>query len=169
MKKFNVLVVAIWLTIFFCSLVETSEIYPGELENLGGPSQLMAKMVLSFNETVWSNCHWCGVPDKSVIVMSGTIDGNPVHGESNEYSNLADNRLTETILRNTMPLLLMFMLATNLAFYTGRGDIRRLGGNIAGWLHENVWRLIMFPYLELRSRKRAREILDPPAHPDPGE
>ena len=158
MKGFNILVVAIWLTIFFCSLAGTSEVYPGELENLSGSYGMMARVVYNFNETVWSTCHWCGVPNEPVRNATGTTAGETLYTTQDEYSNLADNRLTVTILRNTMPLLLMFMLAVNVAFYAGRGDIRRLGGNIAGWLHEKVWRQqILFRYLEYRTRRRSRK------------
>ena len=95
MPKFNLAIVAVWLAIFFCSLYNTSGMYPADAYNASGIRWVMLNVVYNFNETVWTNCHWCGVSDEPVRVATGITAGNEtLYTTQDEYGSLADNRLT---------------------------------------------------------------------------
>ncbi len=155
MRKFNVMIVAAWLTIFFCSLFNTSGLDYATLEETGGIYGLAARVNMEVNDFVWGTFHSATLPDDPVIVKHTMSDGTTVYQEQQGYNNSLDNRITQTVLRNTFVPLLLTVLALNFAFYAGRGDIGRLGGNLASWTREKVWRQqILFRYREYRSRMK---------------
>ena len=161
MKRFNIAVVAIWLTIFFCSLFSTGSMSYADLNEMTGFYGLVARTNNSINEFMWSNIHWSTVPEDPVIVKSGTVDGKPVYDEQDEYNNVVDNRMTQTILRNTFIPLLLLLGVLNIAFYAGNGAIGRRFGDgayVIHWFREEIWgKQIKSWYLEHRARRRSKK------------
>lgn len=126
MKRFNLFVVVAWLTIFFCSL-RSNSVYPADVEKEPfGIGWLMDNTNYQINTFAWTNCEWCAKPNEQVRVETGVDENNqPQYVMQDDYGNLADNRMTLTILQNTFLLLLVFMFAINFAFYCGNGTVGR--------------------------------------------
>lgn len=130
MKWLNLTVVAIWLTIFGTSTVPTNEVMSDWHDSV------VYEVNNAFADYVWIN---------------------PSNNKG-EAIAMNDSAATQFYLRHTFTTLLFFLFALNVAFYAGRGDIRRLGSNAAGWLYEKVWRQqILFRYLEHQTRRRSRK------------
>lgn len=126
MKRFNVLVVALWLFVFFCSLHQGPQLnHESQYERL--PYRVMSEVVYQFNGAFYGT--WTADPGEpitvpvKVLLVDGHIETEYLTQSS--YSYLADSRMTQTILANSMPLLLFFMLALNIAFYAAKGTYGR--------------------------------------------
>jgi len=121
MKTFTLVVVVFFLSMFGLSLRET----PTE------PQNVLDYTVYWFNDTVLDVCYPCGVPSEPYVEQ--TSDGNYTTTLS---VSVIDNRMTQTSLANTFWAQVFFIGSVNLAFYAGRGDIRRLLGKVVEQLRE---------------------------------
>lgn len=123
MKKFNLMIVAVWMMVYFCSL----RVGPTSLEVLDnerfGLGYVMDITNYSINDVVGRECGWCVHPQEPVQTEVGTnADGTTMYAMQEDYNSYTDGRMTATMLRNTFPFVLAMMLAANFFFYVGRAS-----------------------------------------------
>ncbi len=102
MKKFNLLVVSLWLAVFGISTVPTN----GEFVDFH--DELIYWVNDQFADLTWAS---------------------PVKN-GNELIPLVESEATQYFLRYTFSTIIFFLAALNIAFYAGNGTIRKWGGMV---------------------------------------